>query len=356
MVLLFATASLSVYGQEAADADDVRQANNAAYLNSYWFDGTEPLTDEQIRERVLELRQYRINYQLADIGVLVSSGDTRNGTLPEQGYKHLARWMQLSRETAPEQKVIVTINDGSRTLWQSGKRVGNPNFGNATYNANLAAVADKLLNQGVAYGGVLHKADGLQLDIEGFLPDDPVLKATAQHVRTVLDDGTIFSIAAPADEAVWSDAYIGEMAGIFNMLNPMMYDQMGWGSAVRSPETYRQFWQQTIVRYARAIAHGNPGTMLVPTMPAYEKKIAEDGTVYHDPAIENMANAAAGLKLARTQLELDRTLNPAIDPNGVHGAGIFWWSAFTLRTPDPRTGHDYSVDRGWWMDGWVRQP
>lgn len=355
-MLLSVSISLVVYGQEATNADGVWQANNTAYLNSYWFNGIETLTDEQMKERVLELQKYRIKYQLADIGMLVSSGNARNGTLPEQGYKHLARWMKISRETAPDQIIIVMVNDGKRTLWKNGKKVGNPNFGNSVYNANLTAVADKLLNQGIPYQGNVYKADGIQLDIEGFLPNDPVLKATAEYVRTVLRDEAIYSIAAPADAAVWSDTYISELAGIFNMLNPMMYDQLGYGSPVHSAETYRQFWMTTVVRYARAIAHSsNPDTMLNPTMPAYEKKTAEDGTVYHDPAIENISNSAAGLKLAREQLVLDRMINPKINPNGVHGAGIFWWSSFTLQVPEPVTGYDYAPDRGWWMDGWVRQ-
>ncbi|MDF2713541.1 MAG: hypothetical protein K0R28_466 [Paenibacillus sp.] len=351
-IVLSMSMSFAVYGEE----ENVWQANNTAYLNSYWFSGVISLTDEQIKEKVLELRKYSIKYQLADIGVLVSSGDARNGTLPEEGYNQLARWIKISKETAPDQQIVVMVNDGKRTLWKNGKKIGNPNFGNAVYNSNLRAVADKMVNQGVAYNGNVYRADGIQLDIEGFLPNDPILKTTAEYVRGVLSNNAIYSIASPADSAVWSDAYVSEMAGIFNMLNPMMYDQMGYGSPVTSPETYQQFWKATVVRYARAIAHsGNPGTMLNPTMPAYEKKIAEDGTVYHDPAVENIYNAAIGLKLARDQLSLERAGDPSINPNGVHGSGIFWWSSFIMIEPDPRTGYNYAPDRQWWLEGWVRQ-
>lgn len=335
------------------------QTNNTAYLNSYWFSGIEPMSDAQMRARVLELKSYGIKYQLADIGVLVSSGDSRNGTLPADGYSELGRWIKISRETDPTQKIVAAVNDGKRTIWLDGSKIGNPSFGNTVYNGNLRALADKLVNQGVAYGGTLYTTDGLQLDIEGFMRDDPVLKATAQSVRGVLDDTAIYSIACPYDPALWSDSYIGEMAGIFNMLNPMMYDQLGWGSPVYSPETYRQFWEATIVRYAHAIAKSSrPGTRLNPTMPAYEKKTAEDGTVYHDPAIENILYAAQGLKRARDRLSLERAGDPRLNPNGVHGAGIFWWSKFIIRGPDPHDpeAHDYAQDRSWWMEEWVRQP
>lgn len=336
----------------------VRQASNTAYLNSYWFSGLEPLTDAQMKERVLELKQYKIKYQLADIGILVNSDDAYNGTLPEDGYAELGRWMKISRETDPSQKIIATVNYGKRYYWQDGKRVGNPNFGNAVFNDNLRAFADKIVNQGVLYEGKWYKADGVQLDIEGFLPNDPVLLATARHVRGALSDPAIYSIASPADPAVWSDAYVTEMAGIFNMLNPMMYDQMGWGSPVDSAEAYQQLWKSTIVRYAHAIANSSrPSTMLNPTMPAYEKKVAEDGTVYHDPAIENIYNAAKGLQMAREQLAIDRRSDSRIVKNGVNGAGIFWWSKFILVGPDPNDpyGHDYAPDRDWWMKEWVYQ-
>ncbi|RKN86192.1 glycoside hydrolase family 18 protein [Paenibacillus ginsengarvi] len=358
-ILAFLSMSLVVFGQEArsAEADSPEltlQENNTAYLNSYWFSGVEPMTNEQMKGRVLELSQYRIKYQLADIGILVSSGNKQNGSLPKEGYAELGRWMKLSRETDPNQRIMVMVNDGSRYVWKNGKRVGNPNFGNAVYNANLRAVADLFVNQGVSYEGKLYKADGIQLDIEGFLPDDPKLLETARYVKGVLGDGAIFSIAAPADPAVWSDAYLREMAGVFNMLNPMMYDQMGWESKIVSSESYQDFWKTTIVRYAHAIASsGHPETKLNPTMPAYERKITEDGIVYHDPEIENVKNSALGLEAARQQLALDRIATPQLNPNGVHGAGLFWWSAFIRPGVDPRTGYDGSQDRYNWMELWV---
>jgi hypothetical protein len=289
---------------------------------------------------------------------LVSSGDACNGMLPADGYTELGRWMKISRETDPNQNIIATINDGKRYFRQDGKRVGNPNFGNAVYNDNLRTVANLLVNQGVAYGGERFKADGIQLDIEGFIPNDPVLKATAQYVRSELNGKAIYSIASPVDPAVWSDAYVSEMAGIFNMLNPMIYDQLGWSSPVNSPETYQHLWKTTIIRYAHAIANSScPDTKLIPTMPAYEKKVAEDGTVYHDGAIENIFNAAQGLKMACAQLATDRGTSPKWIKDGLNGAGIFWWSKFILQGPDPNDpyGHDYALDRQWWMEEWLQQ-
>jgi hypothetical protein len=337
--------------------DKVQQMDNTAYLNANWFSGIEPLTDEQIREHVLELQKYQIKYQFADLGILVSSEDESNGTLPADGYKELGYWMKVSRETDPNQKIIALVNDGKRYVWQDGKRIGNPNFGNGVYNDNLRAVANMLVNQGAAYGGIRYKLDGIQLDIEGFLPNDPVLKTTSEFVRSDLDDKSIYSIASPADPSVWSDSYVSEMAGIFNMLNPMIYDQLGWGSSIHSRETYQHLWKTTIVRYAHAIANSSSGsTLLIPTMPVYEKKVAEDGTVYHDPAIENIYNAAQGIKMARSQLATDTKTNPRIYKGGLQGAGIFWWSKFILQGPDPNDpfGHDYDLDREWWMKEWMQ--
>jgi hypothetical protein len=332
------------------ETDAIWQKNNMAYLNYYWFSGEEALSDQQMKDRVLQLQSYNIKYQLTDIGKLVSSSDSLNGTLPAEGYKQLARWIKISRETDPNQKIIVLVNDGKRVVWQDGQRLGNPYFGNAVYNENLRAVADTFINKGVIYNGVTYKADGIQLDIEPFLPDDPFLKKTSQFVRQVLKDEAIFSIAAPVHPSVWSESYTKEMAGIFNMLCPMMYDQMETGSPITSADTYQQFWKTTTIRYAHAIAgSAHPSTMLMPVMPAYGKN------EYHDPTVENILNSAKGLKMAREQLLIDQKDNPNMNPNGVIGAAVFWWGAFMYQGMNPWDGHDYAADRTWWAEEWLRQ-
>jgi hypothetical protein len=364
--ILLLLAAITSYGQTVQGSDlgsggtigesGIKQANNTAYLNSYWFNGVEALTDTQMKDRVLQLQTYQIKYQLADIGILVSSTNSLNGTLPKEGYTNLARWIKNSREADPNQKIIVTVNDGKRTVWKGGKKKGNPSFGNASYNTNLRAVADSLINKGIVYNGVAYKADGIQFDFEGFLKDDQVLKATSQYVRAILPQTAIFSIAAPAHPSVWSDAYLKEMASIFNQLNPMMYDQLEPDYWVNSAETYQQFWEKTIVRYAHAIADSShPETMLNPTMPAYGERATDTGFLYHDPRIENIYNASIGLQMARDQLATDRLTKPTLNPNGVHGAGIFWWSSFIYEGVNPWDGHDYAQDRKWWIEEWLQK-
>lgn len=54
-------------------------------------------------------------------------------------------------------------------------------------------------------------------------------------------------------------------------------------------------WKTTLLRYSQAIATSkNPFCKLAPIMPSYEKKFDTDGTVYHDPEIENIASAEVG--------------------------------------------------------------
>jgi hypothetical protein len=359
--ILFFLAAITSYGQSVqgsglGSVGIIKQTNNTAYLNSYWFSGVEVLTDTQMKDRVLQLQTYQIKYQLADIGMLVSSTDSLNGTLPAEGYTNLARWIKNSREADPNQKIIVLVNDSKRTIWNAGQKVGNPSFGDATYNTNLRAVADSLINKGIVYNGVAYKADGIQFDFESFMKDDQALKATSQYVRAILPQDAIFSIAAPAHPSVWSDGYLKEMAGIFNLLSPMMYDQLEPDYWVNSAETYQQFWKQTIIRYAHAIADsGHPETRLNPTMPAYGAKATETGFLYHDPKIENIYNASIGLQMARVQLATDRLTNPNLNPNGVHGSGIFWWSSFIYQGVNPWDGHDYAQDRKWWVEEWLQK-
>jgi hypothetical protein len=84
----------------------------------------------------------------------------------------------------------------------NGVKVANPNFGNATFNKNLNALIHKLVNVGVQIGGTgpFYKADGVHLDIEGFMQNDTTLLNTIKYLRSnALIANTNFSMSTPAD-------------------------------------------------------------------------------------------------------------------------------------------------------------
>jgi hypothetical protein len=307
---------------------------NAAYLNSDWFSSIQ--TSGSIKKYVGELSTYQIKYQFADIGVL-----NDNGSLDPQEYQGLAQWIKYSKLTNRNQLVIIDLNYGHRFDRIGGVKVPNPSFGNPTFNKNLNAIIDKLVNKGVQIGGKgpFYKADGVHLDIEGFMKNDQTLLSTLKFVRAnSLKNNTNFSISSPIDPTYdgaasyqWDNRFIHQVGAVVNTINPMMYDSMGWGSDVVDAASYQELWTSEIERYSNATK--NMRVKILPTMPSYEKKIADDGTVYHDPAIENIENSIIGLKQAIS--------------NGakVEGAGIFWWSSFIA----PNHQKDHSD----WLRSWV---
>ncbi|WP_068776624.1 hypothetical protein [Paenibacillus sp. FJAT-26967] len=324
--------------------------NNAAFLNADWFNGNIALSDQQIADYVNKLKQYKIKYQFVDVGVLIDSNTASNGSLPAAGYSKLANWIKVSRQTDPNQLIIPALNYGSRAPRVNGVKTPNPNFGTQTFKANLNAAANKLVNTGLQINGsgTFYKADGIHLDIEGFISNDTVLLGTLQYLRdNALASNTNFSQSTPADfgsSPVWSNAFIAQVGAILNQVQPMIYDQMGWGSPIVDAASYQALWTQEVKRYSTAL--DGTSSKLMPTMPAYEKKTAEDGTVYHDPAVESLYNAAKGLQAA------------IASPGGanVHGASIFWWSHFAGYHPTVYAPALYQADQSNWLNEWVNHP
>jgi hypothetical protein len=353
--LIFNLVPLPIYAETApAEVCSTNcHTNNVAFLNSDWFAYAQ--TPANIQTYVSELNVKKIKYQFADIGLLNDSSKSNNGTLSAYNYAGLATWIKYSKQADPNQLIIITLNYSHRFTRVNGVKVANPNFGNATFNKNLNALIDKLINVGVQIGGKgpYYKADGVHLDFEGFMQNDTTLLNTLKYLRSkALIANTNFSMSTPADPTFsgtvkyqWSNAYIAQVAALLNMINPMIYDQMGWGSDVYTTTDYQKLWTDEITRYSNAIGNIGPGgvaSQLVPTLPSYALQVADDSTIYHNPAVENIHGALIGL-------------HAAINLNGVrvHGAGIFWWSNFIGRNVPAYPAELFTTDQSDWMTLWV---
>jgi hypothetical protein len=329
--------------------------NNAAFLNADWFAYVQ--TPATIQTYVRELAAKKIKYQFADIGLLNNTNTSTNGALSASNYAGLAQWIKLSKQTDPNQLIIIDLNYSQRFTRVKGVKVANPNFGNANFNINLNKLIHKLVNVGVQIGGkgLFYKSDGVHLNIEGFMQNDTTLLRTLKYIRSnALIANTNFSMSTPADPTFggtvkyqWSSAYIAQVAAILNMINPMIYDHMGWGSDIYTTADYQKLWIDEITRYSKAIGKIGPGgiaSKLVPTLPAYALRVADDSTIYHNPAVENIQTALSGLNAAIN-------LNSAV----VHGAGIFWWSNFIGRNIPAYPAELFTTNQSDWMTMWVNQ-
>ncbi|MFD0714763.1 S-layer homology domain-containing protein [Paenibacillus sp. GCM10027626] len=316
-----------------------QQVHNHAYLPEEWIFQSQ--TDQFIAAKVNEMKAYAIEYQFNNIGTLRD-----DGTIDREQITDFGHWIKVSRETDPNQKIIAWIN-GNTTL-----HAHTTPEKRKTIVASLKAMVE----EGFQYEGVFYKVDGIQFDIEplrAVWKDDPELLALMKDIRAAVGPEVHLSMATPAFEIVWSDAYISQMAEVMDMLNPMIYDTQGpdsWKPYVtQTGEEYEQLWKNTALRYSAAIAaSGNPDCQYAPIIPAYDKKGYWDDEedkyiVYHEPFIENVYHAARGLKQAMGE------------GANVYGSGIFWWELFISDTPDPRDNQDYSHARGWWLTEWVNQ-
>ncbi|MGG1659098.1 hypothetical protein [Brevibacillus sp. NRS-1366] len=265
-------------------------------------------------------------------------------------YAGLAHWIKHSKQVAPNQQIIVVLNYNKRVISnKKGEKVANTEFGTDTFNKNINSLVNLFVNKGLLLDGNTYTADGVHIDFEAFLRNDSVLLGSLKYLRTnALASNRYFSVSAPVNftpNKTWDSDYINAIAAVVNQVNPMFYDQMGWGSPIDSPDAYRLLWKSEVKRYSDAIGQTGPfqeRSQLVPLMPSYERRIVKENLIiYHDPYVENMNTAILGLKSA------------IAEGANVHGAGIFWWPTFIGHDPFLYPANYHLLDQDTWMKNWV---
>jgi hypothetical protein len=332
---------ISSAADKKTDSKD-NYVHNHAYLPEGWL--FMPRTDSFISDNVKQMKKYSIEYQFNNIGTLKEDGTIDMNQIQEFGH-----WIKVSRETDPNQKIIAWINGNTVKHVHGGTEIRN----------HIVNSLKNMIETGFLYNGTYYKVDGIQFDLEPLRArwkDDPELLSLLQAVRQAVGPKVHLSIATTVWDNVWSNDYISKIAGVVDMLNPMIYDTQGPDSwkpwITRTGQEYEQLWKNTALRYSAAIAaSNNPNCQLAPTMPAYDKRGYWDTDpsspdyntyiVYHDPYIENIYHAARGLKQAISE------------GAKVYNSGIFYWENFIINGPDPRDNQDYSHARGWWLTEWV---
>jgi hypothetical protein len=286
---------------------------NAIYLQYEWFSGDIDLSDDLRNDYIYMLNDHKINQQFCDIGII-----NENGTLPLAGTTRLKQWIRLSRLVDASQKIVLVLNYGNRKK--------SAQFGTAKFNTNLNNAIKRLISN--------FQPDGIHLDIEGFIINDTKLSNLLKLIKGSLGERHL-SISTPAD--VWTSSYIKLIGDIVDQMNPMIYDSMGWGSSVVDVDSYQLYFKDKMLAYSKALT--GIKCELVPTLPAYELKRADDGTIYHDPEVETMRVAISVLNEMRdAQLKID-------------GAGIFWGSHFLGLSPE--VYNNYVIDQLEWHTNWI---
>jgi hypothetical protein len=241
-----------------------------AYTPHGWI--AAPKSVDYVRDRVRELEAAGFSHQLHNIGVFDA-----DGRMAESDHAGLARWIEVSRTTEPQQQIIA---------WVNGHEAAHVNR-----SSTHARIADWVAHATTELG-----VDGVMLDFEPFTRDNAQLLELLDAIRRSAPRAWV-GIASPAER--WSEPFIGQVADRVDLLSPMIYD-----SALTRPADYSELVRRTVSTYRHAMA-GRAG--LAPSLPAYS------ANPWHDPVIENLATAAAGLHAA------------AAEGATVDGAAVYWW-------------------------------
>jgi hypothetical protein len=265
---------------------------------------------------LLTLQDHRLNVHYCDIGVIDD-----DGLLLPEGYSLLTQWIDAARALGSV-FIIPVLNYGNR--------IKNLVFGSDLFKRNIDATIADLLST--------HDIDGIHLDIEGFVrgQDDELLLDLLKYLKGSSLNEKHLSISTPA--TVWTPDFMGKVADVVDMMNPMIYDAMGWGSSVVTAADYEAYFKAVIKSHSDAI--GIRSCQLVPTLPVYEKKTASDGTVYHDPDVESLSVA------------LDALNSAIFEGVTISGAGIFWGPHYLGLHPEIYDRFDQ--DQNAWKANWLK--
>ncbi len=223
------------------------------------------------------LRQRDFQYQFENITAVNS-----DGTMNADNYTTLSNWIQVSRATDPNQKIIAYISGTEN----------NVNAGQACWS-NIASVCQMFLTN---YG-----VDGVNLDFEPFETTVTNYVGFFKTVRNVVGTNAFLSLDYTADpSAIWSPADFKAASAYINWMMPMLYD-----SSSTTIDRYDAFVTNALIYEYTNLA---PGCQLYPIIPYY----ATDP--YHDTNIENIETAS----IAITNLINDRKIK-------INGISVWWY-------------------------------
>lgn len=139
---------------------------------------------------------------------------------------------------------------------------------------------------------------GVQLNIEPLPDGNADYLLLLDELRRALPPGKILSVAAyppptrwhPHADVHWSETYFRAVAKRSDLLAVMMYD-----TAIRVPKVY----EHVMAAWTREAIAWSGGTPVLLGVPTYD----DANTGYHDPRVENLANALAGIHGGLSSLE-----------------------------------------------------
>ena len=190
---------------------------------------------------------------------------------------------------------------GLRVLPWIGGRMGKQFApSNAATSARFVAGVGALMRRHPRLAGV-------HLNVEPWKSGDAGMLKLLDELRAVLPPGKILSISGypPQSEwspfrLAWSRDYYRQVASRVDQIAVMLYD-----TSIHDAKIYQYLfarWTKTVLDWTR-----DSQTEILPGVPTYGAAGPTLGPLYHDPRVENLPNALAGLHRALSDLgELPR--------------------------------------------------
>ncbi len=223
-------------------------------------------------------------------------------------------------------KRFLSVMAGKRVMpWIGGVLGSSAQPHEARWRKSFVASAVALLRRFPEFAGVHLNIEPCPSGHAGYL-------ALLDELRAALPEGKLLSVAAfappsllhPFDDVHWSEAYYREVARRAQQLVPMLYD-----TSLHFVMPYRGL----VKSWAKEVLAWSEGSEVLLGLPAFDDR----GVGYHDPDVECLEHALAGVHGALHELE-------SVPPS-YRGVALYadWtmndakWRVFAERFADPST-------------------
>lgn len=253
--------------------------DNAIWLGIDW--GELPQTDQRVRNLVNGLSRYGIGTVY-----LWTSWLQEDETWSETTFEHIGTFVEQFKRFYPESRLFAWI----------GLSVVLPDYrlDNAALRTQVATFAQRTITE---FG-----FDGVHLNAEPVWSEDENYAALLREVRQYIGPDVPLSVAVPPDwntgtpgipastltttDAMWSQDYKQLIGFLVDEVVVMAYN-----SGLSTADDYQTWMAFQVSQFASALAPISAETRLVIGIPTYDAEPPG-----HDPAVENIPSATAGIQ------------------------------------------------------------